>query len=475
MHPLPLATAVALAAFLVVRRRRLGRALLGAGAAAAAGLALWGVGVIDPPNITKLIEDVGRTLGPWTYLLVGALAYLETGAFVGLIAPGETAVLVGGVVAGQGEISVVALIGLVWTCAVAGDLTSYMLGRRLGRSFLVRHGPRLKITERRLEQVEGFFARRGGVTILIGRFIGLVRAIAPFLAGASHMQLRTFLPYDVLGAGLWAATFSLLGYLFWQSLDRVTQWVGRGTFAFGAVVALVVAGIYGRRYVRMPRVRAWLEEGRMEIGLEAATLLALASVGLFTFLGLAELLETRPILPLDAQAFTVLGAVYTRTTGDVASVLTDVGSLPVTACAVLATAVWAVRRGHLGEGVMLVLALAATWGAVHIAKAAEDRPRPAASHVDTVGQAYPSGHSAYAIAFIACAVVLARAESRLAARFAVVGIAAAIAAAVGASRVYLRAHYLSDVVGGFALATAIFALGGLATLVVGFVRDNRRA
>ena len=108
------------------------------------------------------------------------------------------------------------LIGLVWACAVAGDLTSYMLGRRLGRGFLVRHGPRLKITEERLRYVEDFFDRRGGVTILIGRFIGLVRAIAPFLAGASRMELRKFLPYDVLGAGLWATLFCLLGYFFWQ-------------------------------------------------------------------------------------------------------------------------------------------------------------------------------------------------------------------------------------------------------------------
>ena len=95
-----------------------------------------------------------------------------------------------------------------------------MLGRRLGRGFLERHGPRLKITEERLRYVEDFFDRRGGMTILIGRFIGLVRAIAPFIAGASRMELRKFLPYDVLGAGLWSALFCLLGYFFWQSLDQ---------------------------------------------------------------------------------------------------------------------------------------------------------------------------------------------------------------------------------------------------------------
>ena len=130
----------------------------------------------------------------------------------------------------------------MWACAVAGDLTSYMLGRKLGRGFLERHGPRLKITEERLVYVEDFFDRRGGLTILIGRFIGLVRAIAPFIAGASRMELRKFLPYDVLGAGLWSALFCLLGYFFWQSLDRVEAYIGRGA---AALTGLVVVGASG--------------------------------------------------------------------------------------------------------------------------------------------------------------------------------------------------------------------------------------
>jgi membrane protein DedA with SNARE-associated domain len=256
VKPLWLAGAAALAAHLVIRRRRLDRPWLVAGGLATLALVLVGAGVIPVPDLQALIEDVGRALGPWTYLFVSVLALLETGAFVGLVAPGETTVLVGGVVAGQGEIDLLLLIGIVWTCAVAGDFTSYVLGRRLGREFLVRHGPRVKITEARLHQVEEFFARHGGATILIGRFVGLVRAIAPFLAGASKLPLRTFLPYDVLGAGLWAALFSLLGYLFWHSLDAVMEYVSQGLVAFGFAVALVVGGLYARRLARDAEERA---------------------------------------------------------------------------------------------------------------------------------------------------------------------------------------------------------------------------
>ena len=260
MHPFPLAGAIGLAVFLVVRRRHLGRATLAVGAVAVAALALWGFGVVEPPNLTKLIEDVGTRLGKWTYLLVGALAFLETGAFVGLVAPGESAILIGGVVAGQGQISIYVLIGIVWACAVAGDLTSYTLGRRLGRGFLERHGPRLKITEERLRYVEDFFERRGGITILIGRFIGLVRAIAPFIAGASKMPLRTFLPYDILGAGLWGSLFCLLGYFFWQSLDKVEAYIGKGAAAFSGLVVVGLAIWFAVRYHRDDEFRAKVQQ-----------------------------------------------------------------------------------------------------------------------------------------------------------------------------------------------------------------------
>ena len=129
------------------------------------------------------------------------MAFLETGAGIGLIAPGELAVILGGVAAGQGEIELVPLIALVWVCAVAGDMLSYVLGRRLGRGFLLAHGRHIRLTPERLEQVERYFARHGGKTILFGRFIGWIRALAPFIAGASRMPARRFVPATIAAAG----------------------------------------------------------------------------------------------------------------------------------------------------------------------------------------------------------------------------------------------------------------------------------
>lgn len=196
------------------------------------------------PDIEGALRRAGSTLGPYTYALVGALAFLETGAGIGLIAPGELAVILGGVAAGQGEIELVPLIALVWVCAVTGDILSFVLGRRLGRGFLLEHGHRVRLRSEQIERVERYFARHGGKTILIGRFIGVVRALAPFVAGASGMPAQRFLPATIAAAGLWAVACSLLGYVFWNSLDRALAIARNGSLAIGALVVLAIAATY---------------------------------------------------------------------------------------------------------------------------------------------------------------------------------------------------------------------------------------
>jgi membrane-associated protein len=221
--------------------RRPPAVLLAIAVAAAAGFALTTAGVVQLPDLEAALTDLSDTLGTWTYALVGGLAFLETGAFVGLIAPGETAVVLGGVVAAQGEVNLLAMLLLVWLAAAAGDLASFVLGRRLGRRFLVARGPRFGVTPPRLARVEDFFDRHGPKAILVGRFVGIVRAVAPFLAGSSGMRLRAFLPWSILGTAAWATTFTLVGYVFHRSFSAAADYVTHGAFALAVVGGVVLA------------------------------------------------------------------------------------------------------------------------------------------------------------------------------------------------------------------------------------------
>jgi undecaprenyl-diphosphatase len=501
VKPVPLLFAAALVVYGVMRRKRLGRGEWIVGAIVFVAAVLYGTEIVHPPSLQHLIKDAGTHLGKWTYLLVGALAFLETGAFVGLIAPGEFTILVGGVVAGQGTIDLFALLAIVWACAVAGDMTSYYMGRRLGREFMERHGPRFKITHERLDQVQGFFDRHGGKSILIGRFVGLVRAIAPFLAGSSKMPLRQFIPYDVVGAGLWGSTFVLLGYIFWQSFDKVANYAEKGALALGVVISLAF-GIYtavkwlrvesnrddavrwierqrwlrwvlpvGRR-VKAPLVFAWNRLTPGQLGLELTTLLMTAGIGFFVFFGYWHIFTMRATTVGDERAMRIADDLNNGTLVAVSKIVTALGALPVTGSVAIVVSVMLAVRHRVAEALAVAGGMAITVWAVHWAKGAVDRPRPDHPLVSATDQSYPSGHSAYAVIYVVAAVVISRMYPTWKGRAAIVAAALTVLALIGATRIYLRAHYSSDVIGGYGRAAGIFSVTGIVALVVSHLRQN---
>jgi membrane protein DedA with SNARE-associated domain len=492
VKPVWLLAAAALAAFLFVRRRRLEPLVLGAGIVAAVGMAVYSTGVVDLPNLDKILEDVGRALGPWTYLLVGVLAFAEAAAFLGLVVPGETAIIVAGVVAGQGEIDIVALIALVWTCSVAGDMTGLLLGRRLGRPFLLRHGPRVGVSEDRVHQVDRFFERHGGKAVFLARFVGLARALSPFLAGSSGMPVRRFLPYDVLGAGIQSTILCLVGYVFWHSLDRVLAVAKKGALALGVTITVVVGLVVAVRWLRNPenrrRIDAWLEAhagnpavrlllgaGRLargparflwarltpgNRGLELTTLLALGLVGGYVFFGYLIVLDESVHTMGDRRAEIWADTAQAGVLDDLASAAKHLASLPVVAVAIALLAAGLLAMRERLEAIVLAGGLLLTVIAVELFDGIVVRVAPSGAEA----AAYPDGSAAYAVAWIAVAVALRRVGPRAAkAGLAVLGTALTVAAAL--APVYLREEWFSNAAGGAGLGVLCFSLAGIAGLL----------
>jgi membrane protein DedA with SNARE-associated domain/membrane-associated phospholipid phosphatase len=457
-------------------------------------------------DLQGLLEDLSNTLGAWTYLLVGAFAFAETGAFVGLVVPGETVMLLGGAVAGQGAIDIYLLIAIAWFSAWAGDTTSFFLGRRLGREFVMKHGPRFGISHERFERVEDYFSRHGGKTIFIGRFISLVRAFAPFIAGSSGMRYRAFVPYSVLGTGLWASAHILIGYFFSRSIETAAKYAGKGAFLLATLIVVVAGSVFLYRHFRVAanRVAAmrWMEAhvvtrwlvvlGRRyrpqfeflwdrvtpggTFGLEFTSLMATLAVALFVLVAYIVVIGRDPgPTPGDMTAVDVVEHLRVGWLTDLSKIVTFLGSGIFTwGLTVACSALLIARRRWAELGVLLGGMTLATVG-FHEIKAAVDRPRPDAGLIDTMGSSFPSGHATNSVLYLWLAVtIVLRLRPGMARKTAVVAAGLTLTILVGLSRVYLNVHYFSDVSGGWALGAAAFSFCAAVGLVISQVRQNPR-
>ena len=203
--------------------------------------------------VLDFLVDLVTRLGHWGYVIIFVGATLESAAFLGFVVPGESLVLVAGFLAAAGALDLVPLLVVVTLGAVIGDSIGYELGRHLGRRWLTRFGPWLGFRPERLDEVDRFFDRHGGKSVLLGRFVGFLRALVPFVAGASRMPYSRFLFYNAVGGGLWAVSFVLLGYVLGASWYVAERWIGRASM-IGLAMIIVIAGALWLRRRRRQRV-----------------------------------------------------------------------------------------------------------------------------------------------------------------------------------------------------------------------------
>lgn len=187
--------------------------------------------------------------GPTIYAVVAALLVAESGFGVGFFVPGEIAVVLGGVLAREHRVQVVAMVLI----AVGAAIGSYLIGYGLGRAILpwvLEHTPldRYPMITRARDQL----VRRGGPAVLVSRFVVVVRAVMPALAGLSDLRLRTFILYDVVGGVIWATLYTMLGYGLGAAYQHALHTIGVWTYVG---VAFLVAGVVVAHLVRTRRHR----------------------------------------------------------------------------------------------------------------------------------------------------------------------------------------------------------------------------
>jgi membrane-associated protein len=186
-------------------------------------------------HIDQHLIDITAAYGMWTYAVLAVIVFAETGLVVTPFLPGDSLLFAAGAICALGTMNVWVMIALLIVAAILGDAVNYTIGNRLGPKIFSSTTSKL-LNREHLNRTHAFYERHGGKTIILARFMPIIRTFAPFVAGIGAMRYRQFAVYNVVGAVVWVASFSLLGYYF-GNLELVRK---NFTLVIGVIIVLSV-------------------------------------------------------------------------------------------------------------------------------------------------------------------------------------------------------------------------------------------
>lgn len=191
-------------------------------------------------HIGEHLQELVNNYGNWIYAILFAIVFCETGLVVLPFLPGDSMLFAAGAIAAVGGMNIFVLIGLLIVAAVLGDFVNFEIGKHFGKKLFAN--PDSKIFKQSyLQKTHDYYEKYGGRTIIIARFIPIVRTFAPFVGGMGNMKYSEFVCYNIIGAVVWVTFFSLLGYFFGQ-LPFVKQhfsWIMIGIIVISVVPMIV--------------------------------------------------------------------------------------------------------------------------------------------------------------------------------------------------------------------------------------------
>lgn len=166
-------------------------------------------------HIGDHLQELVKNYGNWIYAILFAIVFCETGLVVLPFLPGDSMLFAAGTIAAVGDMNIFVLIGLLIVAAILGDFVNFEIGKHFGQKLF--SNPNSKIFKQSyLQQTHDYYEKYGGRTIIIARFIPIVRTFAPFVGGMGNMNYAQFARYNIVGAVLWVVSFTTLGYFFGQ-------------------------------------------------------------------------------------------------------------------------------------------------------------------------------------------------------------------------------------------------------------------
>lgn len=168
-------------------------------------------------DLVELIRTVG-------YLGVFLIVFLESGLLIGFFFPGDSLLFTAGFLASQGFLDIKILIGGCFLAAVAGDSIGYLIGKKLGPRIFTRENS-IFFHKKHLERAQKFYDKHGGKTIILARFVPVIRAFAPVVAGVGTMDYKKFVTYNLIGGVLWAIGITFAGYYLGSMIPDVDKYL----------------------------------------------------------------------------------------------------------------------------------------------------------------------------------------------------------------------------------------------------------
>jgi membrane-associated protein len=173
-------------------------------------------------HLVERLYDVRGLVEQGGTLLVCVVVFVETGMFVGFFLPGDSLLVTAGVFAAAGHLKLTEMLVFVPLCAIVGDQLGYLIGWKAGASLYRREDSRL-FRKRHLERAHRFYETYGGKTIILARFVPIIRTFCPAVAGAAQMSYARYLTYDIAGGLLWVWSMVLVGYTLGRTVPNVDK------------------------------------------------------------------------------------------------------------------------------------------------------------------------------------------------------------------------------------------------------------
>lgn len=173
-------------------------------------------------------------------IAIGATIFAESGLLIGFFLPGDTLLLGAGILASQGSLPIGWLLVVVIVCAILGDNVGYSIGHRTGKKLLTKKDSIL-FQKEHIQRAEEFYQKHGGKTIVLARFVPIVRTFAPMVAGMSNMPRRRFFSFNIVGGILWGGGITLIGYWLGNRMPWIQEYID--PIIIGIVVISILASM----------------------------------------------------------------------------------------------------------------------------------------------------------------------------------------------------------------------------------------